>query len=61
MTDADMELAEREKILKDSGSLYFFHNNMPTIAKLMGSIEEKTRFIFKQFINAYYCPIKKQR
>ena len=36
--------------LKDNGSFYWFHNQMPVIAKLMNWIEDNTDFIFKQFI-----------
>ena len=39
-----------ERILKDNGSFYWFHNYMPNIAKLMLWLEENTKFIFKQFI-----------
>lgn len=39
-----------ERILKDNGSFYQFHNDMPTISKLMIWLEENTDFVFKQFI-----------
>ena len=39
-----------ERVLKKNGSLYFFHNHMPTVSKLMVAMEEETSFIFKQFI-----------
>ncbi len=42
--------------LKDNGSFCFFHNDIPTIARLITWIEENTRFVFKQFItwNKYF-------
>src|SRR3990167_6528211 len=43
-------ILECQRVLKDNGSFYFFHNDMPQIAKLMGWIEQDTKFIFKQFI-----------
>lgn len=44
-----------ERILADNGSLYVFHNHMPTIARLMGLIESETGFVFKQLIT--WCKI----
>lgn len=41
---------ECQRLLKDNGSFYWFHNKMPVIARLMGWIEENTDFIFKKFI-----------
>jgi len=38
------------RVLKDNGSFYFWHNNMPTISKLMNIIESDTNFIFRQMI-----------
>ena len=43
-------ITECQRVLKDNGSFYFFHNDMPTIAKLMGWIEQNTDFVFKQLI-----------
>ena len=43
-------LLESQRVLKSNGSIYIFHNEMPTIAKLMVMIESNTRFIFKQMI-----------
>ena len=43
-------LLEMQRVLKDNGSFYLFHNHIPTISKLMVWIEENTNFIFKQFI-----------
>jgi len=37
-------------VLADNGSLYFFHNDIETIAGLIVWIRNNTRFIFKQFI-----------
>jgi len=39
-----------ERILKDNGSFYQFHNKMPIIARLMIWLEDNTDFVFKQFI-----------
>jgi len=39
-----------ERVLKKNGSLYLFHNHIPTVSKLMSAMEEDTSFIFKQFI-----------
>jgi len=43
-------ILECQRVLRDNGSFYVFHNDMPTIAKLMTWIEENTNFVFKQFI-----------
>jgi len=43
-------ILECQRILRDNGSFYFFHNDMPQIAMLMEWIRQNTRFIFKQFI-----------
>jgi len=45
-----------ESSLADNGSFYWFHNKMPVIARLMGWLEENTRFVFKKFIvwNKYF-------
>jgi len=39
-----------QRALKDNGSFYFFHNDMPQVAQLMEWIRQNTRFVFKQFI-----------
>lgn len=41
---------ECERVLKDNGSFYWFHNDLPQIRKLMDAIDENTSFMFKQFI-----------
>lgn len=41
---------ECQRVLKNNGSFYWFHNDMPTISRLMIWLEENTNFIFKQFI-----------
>jgi site-specific DNA-methyltransferase (adenine-specific) len=41
---------ECQLILKDNGSFYWFHNELPTIARLMNWLEENTEFVFKQLI-----------
>lgn len=43
-------ILECQRVLKDNGSFYWFHNYMPTISRLMIWLEENTDFIFKQFI-----------
>ena len=43
-------LMECQRVLKDNGSFYFFHNDMEQIADLMLWIRNNTRFVFKQFI-----------
>jgi len=43
-------ILECQRVLKDNGSFYFFHNDMPTISKLMNMMEQKTKFKFKQMI-----------
>lgn len=43
-------LLELQRVLKDNGSFYLFHNDMPTIAKIMNWMEENTKFVFKQMI-----------
>jgi site-specific DNA-methyltransferase (adenine-specific) len=41
---------ECQRVLKDNGSFYFFHNDFLQLAKLQEWINQNTRFIFKQFI-----------
>jgi site-specific DNA-methyltransferase (adenine-specific) len=41
---------ECQRVLKDNSSFYWFHNNIPTISKLIIWLEDNTDFIFKQFI-----------
>ena len=43
-------ILESQRILKDTGSFYFFHNDMEQVADLMLWIRKNTTFIFKQFI-----------
>ena len=43
-------LLECQRLLKDNGSFYVFHNDMEQIADLMLWIRENTEFVFKQFI-----------
>jgi site-specific DNA-methyltransferase (adenine-specific) len=43
-------IIECQRVLKDNGSFYFFHNDMQQIADLMLWIRNNSRFIFKQFI-----------
>lgn len=43
-------LKEIERVLKENGSFYFWHNQFPTIAKIQGWIEQNTKFIFKSLI-----------
>jgi len=39
-----------QRVLKDTGSFYFFHNDMEQVADLMLWIRKNTNLIFKQFI-----------
>lgn len=41
---------ECQRILKDNGALYFFHNDMPQISALMEWIKNNTNFRFNSFI-----------
>lgn len=41
---------ECERVLKPMGSFYWFHNDMAQIRKLMDAIDDKTSFVYKQFI-----------
>jgi site-specific DNA-methyltransferase (adenine-specific) len=43
-------ILECQRVLKDNGSFYWFHNDMPQIAMLMEWIRENSRFVFNQFI-----------
>lgn len=42
-------IKECERVLKDNGSFYFWHNDMPQIAQLMEWIRQNTRFIYNSF------------
>jgi DNA modification methylase len=41
---------ECQRVLKDNGSFYWFHNDMPQIAQLMNLLETYTKFVFNSFI-----------
>lgn len=41
---------ECQRVLKDNGSFYFWHNDMVQIAQLMEWIRLNTRFVFNSFI-----------
>ena len=41
---------EIQRVLKDNGYFYWWHNDMPVISKLMNIIEKDTNFIFRQMI-----------
>lgn len=41
---------ECERVLKDNGSFYWWHNDMSQIRKLMDELDSNTSLIFKQFI-----------
>ncbi len=43
-------LTECQRVLKDNGSMYLFHNDMMQIIDLMTWIRDNTDFVFKQFI-----------
>jgi DNA modification methylase len=38
-----------ERVLKNTGSFYFWHNDMPQVAQLMEWIRQNTRFVFNSF------------
>jgi site-specific DNA-methyltransferase (adenine-specific) len=39
-----------QRVLKDNGSFYFFHNDFLQIVELQNFINKNTNFVFKQFI-----------
>ena len=41
---------EIQRVLKDNGSFYFFHNNFLQIVELQNYINKNTNFIFKQLL-----------
>jgi site-specific DNA-methyltransferase (adenine-specific) len=41
---------EFERILKDSGSFFMFHNDFRILAELDRNIQNKTKFVYKNFI-----------
>ena len=41
---------ECQRVLKDNGSFYFFHNDMEQVAELMMWIKQNTRLVFKNLI-----------
>lgn len=43
-------LLECQRVLKDNGSFYFFHNDFLQIVELQNWINKNTNFVFKQFI-----------
>ena len=43
-------ILESQRVLKDTGSFYFFHNDMEQVADLMLWIRKNTTFVFKQMI-----------
>ena len=43
-------LIECQRVLKDNGSFYWWHNDMVQIAQLMEWIRANTRFVFNSFI-----------
>ena len=42
-------IKECERVLKDNGSFYFWHNDMVQIAQLMEWIRQNTKFVFNSF------------
>ena len=44
-------ISECERVLKYTGSFYFFHNEFDSLVKLYLLIKENTQFKFKQFIS----------
>jgi len=43
-------IKECERVLKDNGSFYFWHNDIPQIAQLMEWIRQNTKFVFNSFV-----------
>ena len=43
-------ISQCERVLKDNGSFYFFHNDFEVLAELQNEIRENTDFVFKQLI-----------
>ena len=43
-------LLECQRVLKDNGSFYFFHNDFLQVVELQNWINKNTNFVFKQFI-----------
>ena len=43
-------LKECERVLKDNGTLYFFHNDMEQISQIMEYIRQNTNFRYNSFI-----------
>jgi len=41
---------ECERVLKDNGSLYWFHNDFNTILDVCMMLRDKSKFVFRQFI-----------
>jgi len=41
---------ECERVLKDNGSLYWFHNDFNTIVDVYTRLRDNSRFVFRQFI-----------
>jgi site-specific DNA-methyltransferase (adenine-specific) len=41
---------EFRRVLKDNGSLYWFHSEMKVISEMMVHLEKETDFVFRQFI-----------
>lgn len=50
---------ECERVLKDNGSFYFFHNDFLQIVELQNYINKNTNFIFKQLITWNKTSFKK--
>ena len=55
-------ILECQRVLKDNGSFYLFHNDMMQLKDIMTWIEKNTNFIFKQFIvwNKYFKDSKNE-
>ena len=50
MTFVGAVFAECERLLKDNGSLYWFHNDFNTIVDVYTWLRDNSKFIFRQFI-----------
>lgn len=43
-------ICELDRVLKDNGSFFIFHNDFRSMAKLDQKIQENTRMVFRQFL-----------
>ena len=43
-------ISECQRVMKDNGSMYIFHSEIPFLTRLMTRVDDETDLIFKQFI-----------